>query len=71
MSRDDIADHLVMNPDTVSRLMMRLAGKGLLERINRHSVKLLDVAQLGARTPLRNSFMTLLAGSAPTPPSTV
>jgi CRP/FNR family transcriptional regulator len=53
MSRNDIADYLAINSDTLSRIMMRYETSGILERLNRHALKLIDVDRLGQRTTLR------------------
>jgi CRP-like cAMP-binding protein len=51
MSRADIADHLALNPDTVSRLMSRLESKGLIARTGRHTIEIDDWAALALLTP--------------------
>ena len=43
MSRTDIANYLVINCDTLSRTMMRFCDCGLLERENRHAIRVVDL----------------------------
>jgi CRP/FNR family transcriptional regulator, anaerobic regulatory protein len=52
MSRDDIANYLVMNCDTLSRIMMRFCESGLLERESRHSICVTDLEELKRRSPM-------------------
>ena len=47
MSRTDIANHLNLALETVSRLLARLKQRGAL-RIKRHEVEWLDIPQLEA-----------------------
>lgn len=52
MSRNDIADYLAMNPDTLSRIMTRYEALGILRRVNRHAVRLHDADELARRGSL-------------------
>jgi CRP-like cAMP-binding protein len=52
MSRDDIADHLAMNHDTLSRIMMRFETRGLIERLNRHAIRIKDLEVFSRLTPI-------------------
>jgi CRP/FNR family transcriptional regulator len=52
MSREDIADHLAMNRDTLSRIMMRFESAALIERMNRHSLRVGSVDSLKRLTPI-------------------
>jgi CRP/FNR family transcriptional regulator, anaerobic regulatory protein len=52
MSRTDIANYLVINSDTLSRIMMKFSSLGLIERAGRHSIRILDVDELRKRSPL-------------------
>ena len=52
MSRADIANYLVINSDTLSRTMMKFAALGLIERISRHNIRVLDIDGLRTRSPL-------------------
>ena len=56
MSRDDIADYLAMNRDTLSRIMTRLEASGMLHRVNRHSVRIVDLSRLGEKSPLTSQI---------------
>ena len=68
MSRDDIADYLAMNPDTLSRIMMRLETLRIIRRLNRHSLNLIDAEKLGLLSPIRNLLLTTLESGDPSPP---
>jgi CRP/FNR family transcriptional regulator len=63
MSRDDIADYLAMNPDTLSRMMMRLETLRIIRRFNRHSLYLIDHQKLAQLSPISTLLITAL-GSA-------
>jgi CRP-like cAMP-binding protein len=52
MSRDDIADHLAMNHDTLSRIMMRFETRGLIERLSRHAIRIKDLEVFSKLTPI-------------------
>lgn len=52
MSRADIADHLSINPDTLSRIVTGLKDAGLIESHGRHGLTVRDWRGLRARTPL-------------------
>ena len=52
MSRDDIADYLAINHDTLSRIFMRFEKLDVIERVKRHAVRILDVDYLTRSTPL-------------------
>lgn len=66
MSRDDIADHLCINPDTLSRIMMRLESAGVIRRINRHSIVLCSPEELGRHTPLKMQSLMAASGRSTT-----
>ncbi len=59
MSRHDIADHLAINPDTLSRIMTRLETVGLIERISRHEIRIGDIGNLSLLTPLSKMIATV------------
>jgi len=63
MSRNDVADYLAMNPDTLSRIMMRLEALRIIRRPNRHSVKLIDDQKLGQLSPIRPLLLTTFGSS--------
>jgi CRP/FNR family transcriptional regulator len=52
MSRDDIANYLVINCDTLSRTMMKFCDSGLIERESRHSIRVIDLEALKKKSPL-------------------
>ena len=52
MSRDDIANYLVINCDTLSRTMMKFCDSGLIERESRHAIRVLDLEALKKISPL-------------------
>ena len=52
MSRTDIANYLVINSDTLSRVMMRFTMLGLIERANRHAVRIIDIDKLRKASPI-------------------
>jgi len=69
MSRDDVADYLAMNPDTLSRIMKRLESLRIIRRLNRHCVTLIDDEKLAQLSPICLLLFTTLgsstAGEAP------
>jgi CRP/FNR family transcriptional regulator len=60
MSRTDIANYLVINCDTLSRTMMRFCDSGLLERENRHAVRVVDLDALKKKSPLASLLSAVL-----------
>ena len=52
MSRDDIANYLVINCDTLSRTMMKFCDSGLIERESRHAIRIIDLEALKKISPL-------------------
>ena len=52
MSRNDIANYLVINCDTLSRIMMAFCDCGLISRESRHSVRVVDLEGLKQRSPI-------------------
>ena len=52
MSRNDIADYLAMNRDTLSRIMMRFESLGLIVRENRHAIRVVGLKQLRQLSPI-------------------
>jgi CRP/FNR family transcriptional regulator, anaerobic regulatory protein len=52
MSRDDIADYVAVNHDTLSRVMSRFETLGVINRINRHSLQIADIEKLTQMTPI-------------------
>jgi CRP-like cAMP-binding protein len=58
MSRDDVADYLAMNSDTLSRIMMRLETLQIIRRFNRHSLHLIDDYKLVQLSPISTLLIT-------------
>jgi CRP/FNR family transcriptional regulator len=52
MSRNDIANYLVINCDTLSRTMMRLCDGGIIKRENRHYISVIDIDGLKKKSPI-------------------
>lgn len=52
MSRNDIANYLVINCDTLSRTMMRFCDSGLIERESRHAIRVVDLEALTKKSPI-------------------
>ncbi len=52
LPRDDIADYLALNPDTLSRILSRLRSEGLITRLGRGRAIVHDWAALEQRSPI-------------------
>lgn len=52
MSRDDFADYLAINRDTLSRIMMRFETQQLCQRLNRHAIRISDLGALQRMSPI-------------------
>ena len=52
-----------MNPDTLSRIMMRLEALRIIRRLNRHSLNVIDAEKLGLLSPIRALLLTTLGSS--------
>jgi|1186.fasta_scaffold32331_2 CRP-like cAMP-binding protein len=52
MSRTDIANYLVINCDTLSRTMMKFCDCGLIKRVSRHAIRIIDLDGLEKKSPL-------------------
>ncbi len=63
LNRTDIADHLGLNADTLSRTMSRLRDTGLLRQPDRQKAFIRDLAALAALTPAAPSVMALQSGT--------
>ena len=59
LRRSDMADHLGLNSDTLSRTMSRLRAAGLLTQPNRQKAFIHDLSALAALTPAAPSLMAL------------
>ena len=56
LSRTDIADHLGLNPDTLSRIMTSLRASGVIETLGRHRLVVRDWQGLRNRSPLADAL---------------
>lgn len=56
MSRQDLADYLAINPDTLSRLVSRLKVQGLISSPGRRTMIIKDFAAVAALTPLATAL---------------
>jgi CRP-like cAMP-binding protein len=63
MSRDDIANYLVINCDTLSRTMSKFCDSGLIKRESRHEVRIIDLPALKKRTPLASLISSVFMNS--------
>ncbi len=52
MSREDIADYLGLNSETVSRILTRIRKSGLVKFLNRNEYVLTDIAAVAKRLPV-------------------
>jgi CRP/FNR family transcriptional regulator, anaerobic regulatory protein len=59
LSRNDMADYMALNPDTLSRLVSRLRARGLVTMPTRSRATIKDLAALEALTPLAQSLHQL------------
>jgi len=59
LSRIELAEHLALNPDTVSRIMSRLRAKGLLAPGGRHRLLCRDLGGLERECPLAATVIRL------------
>ncbi len=57
MSRADIADHLGLNPDTLSRLMTHMQRAGLIEAHGRRHLLAKDWAALCRESPIATAII--------------
>ncbi len=62
LTRDDMADYLALNPDTLSRMISRLKARHLISLPTRHRVIIKDFAALLAATPLAEALQRLHRG---------
>lgn len=60
MSRDDMADYLAMNRDTLSRVMMRFETQSLIARLNRHAIRVLNFEGLRQLSPVASLIAAIL-----------
>jgi CRP/FNR family transcriptional regulator, anaerobic regulatory protein len=66
MSRDDMADYLAINHDTLSRIMRRFENSSLIERISRHAIYVLDLDGLRRISPIASFITGIFAGGSKT-----
>ena len=59
LSRRDMADHLGLNPDTMSRLVSRMKARGLIAMPSRTRMIVKDLAALRALTPVAEALSAL------------
>jgi CRP-like cAMP-binding protein len=59
LSRTDIADHLALNADTLSRIMSRFKTRGLVAQTGRLRAVIPDLARLRELTPVADTVMLL------------
>lgn len=52
MSREDIADYLAINRDTISRIMMKFETINVIKRNSRHKIRVVDMTKLRSLTPI-------------------
>ncbi|MGC5340792.1 helix-turn-helix domain-containing protein, partial [Escherichia coli] len=52
VSRTDLAHHLALNPDTLSRVVSRFNAQGLIAMPSRRSFRILDAAGLAEVSPI-------------------
>lgn len=59
LSRSDIADYLALNADTLSRIMSRLKGRGLVAQTGRGRAVVPDWKALCQQTPIASALIGL------------
>lgn len=59
LSREDIADYLALNPDTLSRLMSQMKNSRVIAMASRRKVIVRDFDQLCAASPLAGALKAL------------
>ena len=59
ISREDLADHLAINRDTLSRVMMRFETLELIKRIDRHTLRVIDFDRLVALSPVASQILAV------------
>lgn len=59
LSRNEVAEYLALNADTLSRIMSRLVREGILARSSRAQITIRNVEALKAHCPLSASVLAL------------
>lgn len=67
MSRQDLADYLAINPDTLSRIVSQLKSLGLITTPDRRSMIIKNFAGVAILTPLAEALAQLHAPAVPSP----
>ncbi|MEQ8825517.1 MAG: Crp/Fnr family transcriptional regulator [Filomicrobium sp.] len=65
LSRNDIADYLSLNADTLSRIMTRLKARGVVATIGRSRAIVKSIKKLCRESPICNATMVLHGGTLP------
>ncbi len=65
LSRNDMADYLALNPDTLSRLFSRLKARGLIATPSRSLVTIRDLEAVKRLTPLAEALDQMQKDAAP------
>lgn len=61
MSRNDIADYLALNADTLSRIMSRLKARGLIAQTGRSRIVVPNWKSLCEESPVAGTLTALQA----------
>jgi CRP/FNR family transcriptional regulator len=64
-TRKEVADFLGLNPHTLSRIMSRLRGTGVVTQTERGETVVRDLPALAARSPAAQSLFEMGGGSRP------
>ena len=59
LSRQDIADYLALNADTLSRIISRYKSEGLLQQVGRDKIYIKDWDALRARCPISEALVSV------------
>jgi CRP/FNR family transcriptional regulator, anaerobic regulatory protein len=64
LSRTDVADYLSLNADTLSRIMSRLKGRGLVAQTGRDRIVIPDLEALSDLSPIADTLQALHGAGA-------
>lgn len=67
LTRDDMADYLALNPDTLSRMISKLKSRHLISLPTRHRAIIKDFDAMAAATPLADALRRLSKPTASKP----